>query len=486
MKITRFALAAVLWIGLLEATLADTHYVAQNGQTPVSPYTNGWSSAASNIQAAVDEAVASDTVLVSNGVYNTGGVSNYPSGSDLTNRVSIYNAITVRSANNDPTNTIIKGAWASDDNTNGTDAVRCVYMVDNSSLIGFTLTNGATFTAGTGEREGGGVYCTSASAIVSNCVITGNAAGSQGGGAYKGTLFNCRINYNFSMSTGAGAYNSALYNCALIGNSADVEGGGAIHCTLLYNCTVISNYSGNRGGAIFRSDRIENCLIAYNSAGSEIIGDNNAHTLTNCTIIGNSTASGYGVVWKCTLYNCTVISNSLLSGAATRENTNYNCLIAYNTATNSYGGGGCKSSFFNCTVVSNAAKRGGGVYGGPLICNSVIYLNTATESGANWYADGVNPMNFTNSCTFPTPSGGGITWPAGNITNNPQFVSSAGGNFRLSNISPCIDSGTNFPWMTDPADIRSKDLDGRPRLRYGRVDMGCYEYISKGTIVSFH
>src|SRR5262249_14961599 len=59
-------IAASLTIHVIEIV----HYVALNSPNPVSPYTN-WSTAATNIQNAVDAAlVAGATVLVSNGVYS--------------------------------------------------------------------------------------------------------------------------------------------------------------------------------------------------------------------------------------------------------------------------------------------------------------------------------------------------------------------------------------------------------------------------------
>ena len=77
--------------------------------------------------------------------------------------------------------------------------------------------------------------------------------------------------------------------------------------------------------------------------------------------------------------------------------------------------------------------------------------------------------------------------PAGpeNIDTAPAFVNAgsgygtnyAAGNCRLKSDSPCINAGTNLPWMTDPADLRSRDLDGNPRIASEVVDMGAYEAI---------
>ena len=45
-------------------------------------------------------------------------------------------------------------------------------------------------------RYGGGVYCESTSAVLSNCVLTGNYGHGYGGGAYGGTLNNCTLTGN--------------------------------------------------------------------------------------------------------------------------------------------------------------------------------------------------------------------------------------------------------------------------------------------------
>ena len=65
---------------------ADTHYVDLNNTNSVSPYTS-WSTAATNIQTAINAADTTDTVLVANGTYS------------LSNQISVAKAINIKSVN---------------------------------------------------------------------------------------------------------------------------------------------------------------------------------------------------------------------------------------------------------------------------------------------------------------------------------------------------------------------------------------------------
>ncbi len=478
LKIQRLILVAgmaLLISDLCRPTLAVDWYVATNG---TGLGTNGWANATNNLQGLITNpaVIAGDTIWVSNGVYDSGGITNYPSGSDQTTRVVITKAITLQSQNNDPTNTIIKGAWHPI-TTNGQSAVRCVYMAADSTLIGFTLTNGATLSPNSSRNSGGGVYCPSITPVISNCIITGNSAYYAGGGAYYGTLRNCTLTANFAWGFGGGGTcYSVLTNCTFIGNyafySSSIRGGGAYYSTL-YNCVLISNNTliGNSHGGGAGNSKLFNCTLIGNR-GVTYGGATIDCTLSNCTLTSNYGAQGGAAIWG-TLYNCTMIGNSAGYGGGTEGSTLYNCFLAGNSV--SYNGGGADAcTLYNCTLVGNRAGNaggGGGAYGSTL-SGCIIYFNNAS-SASNWAS-----CTFTNSCTAPSNSG----WAVGNIVGDPMFVNTNIGNYRLSSRSPCVNAGTNFSWVTNSTDLRGKDLDGRPRVKYGTVDMGAYEHIRAGTI----
>jgi hypothetical protein len=181
----------------------------------------------------------------------------------MTNRVLINKAITVQSVNGSAV-TFIQGNQVFG-TTNGTGAVRCVWVGNGAVLNGFTLQNGATMAnadINLGE-SGGGVWCASTNAWVLNCVFTHNSGLYYGGGAFSGTLSNCQFTANAAFTMGGGACSNIVLNSTFTGNYAK-SGGAASYGILLANC-VVSNNLAQAGGGVYIGS-LTNCLVAGNNA----------------------------------------------------------------------------------------------------------------------------------------------------------------------------------------------------------------------------
>lgn len=446
------ALLAVVF-GAACVGIADTHYVWKGNPAPVPPFTNGWASAATQIQDAVSVAANGDLVLVTNGVYNTGGAKY----NNLTNRVCIVSkSIAVQAVSSNPADTLIVGAIDPGTGSNGPAAVRGVGIYDyiSSSVSGFTITNSYTYTtsASANDQDGGGVFVqfhrppNGYGSYFTNCVIV-NCHGLNGGGSYAGNYINCVIINNTADRNGGGAMSafSVFSNSVFSGNISDSRGagygGGGIYGGDVYNSEIMRNRS-YKGGGIANAGSVINCIISDN------------------TITGNGpvNAAGGGIL------NATLIQN---------------CLIVKNSAPLSWGAVS-GSVMINCTIVSNTSAAGYGAIvplAGVFLTNCIVY--------GNWpyNLDPLRPDLYTywvNYSCVPTSSPAcTIIWDH-SITSDPMFADFAGGNYRLASHSPCFNSGINQNWMTNAV-----DLDGKERINNGRVDMGAFEYWRpRGTIIT--
>jgi hypothetical protein len=319
----------------IAALRAAPIYVSQLGTTTPAPPYGSWATAATNIQQAVDVSAPGDYIVVSNGIYAGPVVISRPV-------------------------PVVSFMGAQYTTIDGQGSNQCVWMTNNTRLDGFTISRGWA-------PNGGGIWCSSSNAFVTNCIIVGNVATNQGGGVWGGTLGRCTLSDNSAGSGGAAAY-ALVENCVVSNNISDTAGGGVFQCGL-----------------------------------------------NNCLLTGNSAIAGGGAF------------SGLLS---------------------------------NCTLSENQANLGGGAHSAELN-NCIIYLNHAPI--------GENTTNCTLNycCTTPLPDAG-----TGNIDSDPVFVDVVGGNFRLQFNSPCINAGNNA-LVVDPSDL---ELDRKPRISGGRVDMGAYEF----------
>ncbi len=262
---------------------------------------------------------------------------------------------------------------------------------------------------------------------------------------------------------GPGTYSENV----MVDKNLELDGAGAKEVTV---------DGGGSGGA----------AIHFNGIGISGTSSISGLTVTNGSgfDFGDSTTGGGGIQARgCTLVvsYCVITGNdAYYGGGLESENgsnvTVVNTLIEGNTAR--YGGafdafGGSELTVLNSTVVNNTADSGGG---------SINSEGSSVAEVLNSIARGNLPDEFnvdgtsTVTAQFSNIQGG---WPGTNIIDlDPKFADSPGGDFRLLNSSPSIDSGSN-PLL--PAEYTT-DLNGLPRIASKLcgvnpdIDMGAYEF----------
>jgi PKD repeat protein len=274
---------------------------------------------------------------------------------------------------------------------------------------------GLTLTNGNVDPVPPGSAVSMSAGTVSNCVLTKCQGGFMEAAAYLsgGLISGCIISNN-----GGGA--GGLY----------LAGGVAEDCTIVTNLGTGGN--NNRcGGAYLTAGIARRCRIMRNtSAGASAVAGvyMSGGRVENCLICGNRGVAAYG-------------------GINMAGGTVVNCTIADNTAVISGSGGG-----LNCSAGT--------------VTNCIIYGNGGNGPNDNFYG---TTSAVWYSCAPELTAG-----VQSNVTGNPKFVNTANSDYRLAVGSPCIDTGTNLPSITEDIDRRSRPRAGdwRGTLRH---DMGPFE-----------
>ncbi|MBW8042414.1 MAG: hypothetical protein FVQ85_20795 [Planctomycetes bacterium] len=225
------------------------------------------------------------------------------------------------------------------------------------------------------------------------------------------------------------------------------------------------------GGVRFNGTEDADCTLRGFKINDGISGGkNHTHaTISHCLLSGNITYGGT-VIWGCdgTISNCVVVDNKTNSdvvGSAISECYGLikNCTIAHNAEGIDVLEGGT-TTIENCIIYHNG-------YGGQ------VWVISRFGSGATvniLYSDvqgGLEGIFLWDEDSI-------VNWGPGNIDTDPCFVrvgdlfGTFEGDYHLLPDSPCINAG-------DPnyiAEPNETDLDGKPRVIGGRVDMGAYEY----------
>jgi len=367
----------------------------------------------------------------------------------------------------------------------------------------------------TGSAGMGGINCVWASSpLIVDCHIRDNSAEEFGGGISvlsqsSPTIQNNTITGNSAISgvscpgkfaaKGGGIFVGAL-SSATIQNNVIAENraelGGAIYCAdalsvLIRNNTIVANSA--RGGGAIQSEgcspTITNNIIALSEfvplpettlcpwSYTDVI---RTYVYEGAILVGVNWNYGFsndGVAGWVTIEGCGMDESLYVEGGE-----RYKLVIRSTAREDCFTYPWCEiidgGIDLTITPVDNPA---GGLNYKEGDCRSSSI--ESMESGGFWQTAGIAASGGEATITYCDLydndggnyilSGGEVDLAGkdGNISEDPLFVDAPGGDYRLLAGSPCIDVGINEDWMSDAV-----DLDGKPRVLNGTVDMGAYEY----------
>ena len=230
------------------------------------------------------------------------------------------------------------------------------------------------------------------------------------------------------------------------------------------------------GGGIFchgASPRIMNNTITSNTAkygGGIACMSGGEPYITNNTISSN-TVNSYGGGIICYYSTPTIANNIIMS----------------NTTTAGFGAGvycsTSSASIYNNTIVENTATGAGGGISCETNSNALIANNIVAYNSSGIHASESTPI-LTDNCVFDNTESAyqSISAGSGDIDLDPLFVDHPGGNYHLSEDSPCIDTGDDS--VVQPSDLdmdlqaRQFDVSG---VGTAQVDMGADEVYKAAT-----
>ena len=346
------SLFATTFILMLGCTSTDQKIIYVDSGAGTKGDGKSWSTAYTDLQDALDDAMQCDEIWVAAGIYKptkkVGGNEDRHRSFHLKNGIRIYGGFTGRESDREQRDwksneTTLSGDLNGNDNDFDNIDENSYHVLigdgtDNTAVLdGFTITAGnASFD--TWPDDGGGgmsnhdgsptiTHCIfirnnafadgggmrnwgDSKPIISNCTFRNNKVAQEGGGVMNGPgsstiITNCRFIQNSAGEDGGGMYNNEsnpqVTNCVFYLNSADLTGGGMYNVnssiSRVVNCSFYKNMAIQKGGGISNKDSnpiFTNCILWNNTApvDPEVTNDGSIPDITYSNVEGGYDGTG--------------------------------------------------------------------------------------------------------------------------------------------------------------------------------------------------
>ena len=405
----------------------------------------------------------------------------------------------------------------------GGSATRCTFVNNRSENL--VQNNDASNAGGGGARN----------AALTNCYFYGNTTYQHGGAVFKGVVVGCTIVSNLVRRAlnDIYAYGGGVYGATLVENSTVVSnysgyGGGVCDCAFVSNTELSCNRAQRGGGA--SSCALSGCVLAHNVATQYDYNETGGGggglyqgSATNCVFRDNyaSATAGTEYLKGCDIadsrIDAVVVDSCVLQGISNTQTALAAGNVAYpdgRAITNMYMIGASaklmrNTLVANCTWRSTPASENCAMFytaltGSALVENCTFadnwsyYLVRTPNGSSEFYLSFVNcafvgnrylsstacdvsgfdamHMTLTN-CAYGVMSR--RTAQAEGVEDSGcfqvardacRFVGKGDHPYSPRRNSPLCGRGKVSLWM-----LGGTDIAGKPRLRDGKADIGCYQ-----------
>lgn len=323
------------------------------------------------------------------------------------------------------------------------------------------------------------VYGTDAKIPITDLIIDGNEVhhlktGSSESLVVNGNVTNFRITHNVVHDNNNIGIDVIGFERTAPDPAVDQARDGVVSGNLVYNIT-------SRGNPAYRDE--ENSDGIYVDGGTRILIEQNIiHDVDFGIELASEhkdRATSYITARNNLIYHCHTAGVSIGGYAPERGHTDHSMVVNNTLYDNDTSGTGSGEFQMQWNMAGN------------IFANNIVYAGPRCLISLNKSQADKNQSSVTidHNLYYCASGAEASTWAGASATVtgfdkyvestgndrhshflDPHFVDAAAHNFHLRSDSPALDAGT-----TDGVPVGELEIDGAPRVRSGKVDIGCYQ-----------